>query len=373
MLDVREHPFFREWRDPVSGAVSYRLIRKPAPLVQSFYFVNNCLTKDERYLWFYCAFPPSGSALAGRMLGRVDFAEGTALCFPETQFGDASPLVDEETGAVYWTSGCGIWRRGPRPGDAVQQAGEFPASLAKGRTPHRIATHLTFSADRRHLNIDAEIGAQWFVGDLDLPTGTFTLWQEMDVCYNHGQFSPVDNTLQLIAQDGWVDCVTGARKGYDNRMWLLRKGEAARPVFPGSHPDHGHEWWSPDGRRILYVDYRSGTWSWDLATGRSTLLWAGRPCHAHATADETLLVCDTELYGEAPGAVLFYDARRRRSVAIVTALRKSPLAPRRYHTDPHPRFIGGDRWIVYTVPDEDGLFTLALARVSDLVAAASGA
>ena len=60
MLQLENNPLFRKWTDPLSGIDSYLLSAKPAPLVQSFYFVNSPVTDDGRYLWFYCGFPPSG-------------------------------------------------------------------------------------------------------------------------------------------------------------------------------------------------------------------------------------------------------------------------------------------------------------------------
>ena len=65
--ELAGHPYFTPWIDPVSGMVSYVLTEQVAPVQQSFYFTNVSVSRDERWLWFYTAFPPNPH----RMLGVV--------------------------------------------------------------------------------------------------------------------------------------------------------------------------------------------------------------------------------------------------------------------------------------------------------------
>jgi hypothetical protein len=72
------HPFansrlFTPWKDPGSEVTLYILAHKVVPVQEAFYFVNDGMSADGRWLWFYCAFPPSGSASQGRTLAVVDF------------------------------------------------------------------------------------------------------------------------------------------------------------------------------------------------------------------------------------------------------------------------------------------------------------
>jgi len=83
-----------------------------APFQQSFYFTIESITADGRYLWFYCAFPPGADSYYGRQLGVADLKDQRVSFFPETQFADASPFVDVETGEVYWTTGLELWKCG---------------------------------------------------------------------------------------------------------------------------------------------------------------------------------------------------------------------------------------------------------------------
>ncbi|MBS3762896.1 MAG: hypothetical protein KGZ25_06290, partial [Planctomycetes bacterium] len=135
----------------------YILDEKVAPLQQSFYFVNSGMSSDGRYLWFYCAFPPS----PGKTLGVVDFESDDIRHFPETQFSGASPYVDPETAVCYWGARDILWRRGPGENDHTEAVNSLPEDLIGERTVYRFATHLTRSADDRQFFIDANIGLKY--------------------------------------------------------------------------------------------------------------------------------------------------------------------------------------------------------------------
>lgn len=358
---------FTAWRDPGSGVESLLLTEHIAPIQQSFYFVNPGFTPDGRFLWFYCAFPPAGR----RVLGVVDFEADAVRFFPETEFLDGSPCVDPVTGAVFWVSDFEIWRRGPLPADRPQLVNKFPEELAPWRRPHRIATHLTFSADRRSFNIDAQLGAEWFVGEAPLDGAPVTIWQKFDRCYNHAQFSPVDPDLMLIAQDWWHDPLTGKRGEIENRLWLIRRGGKARPIFTDGSPGHArdtHEWWAPDGKQVWFVNYQTGTARVDIATGARQDLWSGGNCHAHADRSGQYLAGDIGPYDWERGGcrVAFFNRMTGREVNIASALPFPEWGRDKYHLDPHPQFCVQDRYVCYTTT-VTGRVTLAVARVAQLI------
>src|SRR6187402_2987367 len=110
-LDNRE--WFTPCTDPKSGITSFVLRLRVAPLQQSFYYTNPSFSRDGRFYWFYCSFPPSGNAACGRSLAVMDFQSGQLRHFPETQFAEASPMVDPKNGDVYWSNESGIWKRSP--------------------------------------------------------------------------------------------------------------------------------------------------------------------------------------------------------------------------------------------------------------------
>lgn len=386
-------PLFVPWTDPQSGVRSHILSKRVAPLQESFYFVNPSTSDDGRYYWFYCASPPAGSANQGRSLAVADLVEHRIHYYPETAFTDASPMVDGRTGEVYWCCGLEVWKRRPEPEARPEFVNSFPSSLARNRRPWRLATHLTFSADRTALNLDVEIGREWYVGHLPLDGGEFVLWQKFDRCYNHAQFSPADPTLQLIAQDHSVDPVTGEISHYKNRLWTIRLGETAQPVFPepipvpnrrhegcphyaGDAPRqvtdgramHGHEWWGRDGRHIWYVHYGSGISRIAPEDGGPELVWPHESLsHAHSDGAENWLVADNVPPNDpANHKVLFRNLQTGRQIDIVSQLPAVSRSLSRYHVHPHPQFCLHDQLVCFTTLVR-GAADIAFVSVEELV------
>ena len=168
---------------------------KIAPVQEAFYFVNESLTRDGRYWWFYCAFPPSGTAGQGRTLGVVDFATQEVRHFPDTQFNHASPFVDVETGEVYWGMGDGVWRRGPQPGDDAVLVNRLPEELTL-MCPIEMCGHTTKIGGRAFSLTpggSAIVLARCPWTAVTSSCGTFQR------NYNHAQFSPTDPDCALRA------------------------------------------------------------------------------------------------------------------------------------------------------------------------------
>lgn len=383
------------WVDPVSGITSRVLGGRHAPIQQSFYFVNPSFSDDGRYLWFYCAYPPGGTANDGRCLGVADFLANEVRVYPETQFLDGSPMVDAGSGEAYWASGPRIWRRGPGSGDPCVVVNQLPAELVRDRRPWRVATHLTFSADRKWLNLDATLGRETHVGRAPVDGGPVEIWDTVHAGFDHGQFSPTDPELQLIAQDSYVDPVTGVHQESDNRLWLIRRGERARPIYTAGntgavvqghsvHHDkasvaladgprmHGHEWWGADGRMVWFVHYGRGIKRVGLDGLGEELLWPLEfASHAHCDRTGELVVADAQPPQRRDySKVRFLNRRTGREVDIVSHMPHPGEDIRRYHVHPHPQFTLGDRLICYTTMVR-GRVEVALASVAELIAATS--
>jgi len=375
LSQLEKSSLFRRWRDPVTKVKSFILSHRVAPVQQSFYFTHSGFSNDGRYLWFYCAFPPGGDAYFGRQLGVVDFEEDTVRHFPETQFMDASPFVDPHTGEVYWTTGLDVWKRGPQPEATPERIASFPAELAKGRRPLRLATHLSRSADKTSFAIDALIGTECFVGDLPLDGSPFRLWEKRDTCLNHAQFSPTDPDLILLAGDGWTHPATGDRgprplvNDQEDRLWIIRRGGTSHPVCPHdpvSSDLRGHEWWDADGEHIWYIDYHAGTAKVNLRTGKQTRVWPNGHTHSHCNREGNLLVGDInpQRIRKDLWRVAFFDVTTGQELNLVSEL--PPLPPRGpYHIHPHPRFCLGDHIICHTT-NVLGRIDVALTPVAPL-------
>ncbi len=385
-------PLLTPWTDPVTGVVSHLLSPAAAPLQQSFYYTNPSFSADGRYLWFYCAFPPGGKANFGRSLGVADFLTGEIRHFPETLFLDASPMVDPATAEVYWATGDTIWKRGPEPDAPCVLVNKLPATLTNERSPWRLATHLTVSADGRNLGIDVTLGRETHLGHAPLNGDPVEIWQTVHAGFNHALCSPTDPDLMLVAQDSYVDVVTGEIQRFDNRMWLIRRGGKAAPIYTGggtgekilahsTHQDappqevedgprmHGHEWWGADGRSVWFVHYGHGVKNVDLATRREELVWPFRPVsHAHCNAAGTLVVGDAQPPAQRDySKVKFFNRASGRETDVISHVPHPDPGLKPYHVHPHPQFCLDDQFICHTTTVR-GRVDVALTRVDELVA-----
>lgn len=362
MEQVVQSKHFTKWIDPASGVVSYILTSDIIPHTQSFYFTNRSITNDGRYLWVYCAFPPAGDANYGRSLAVVDLEKDTFTHFPETEFLDASPLIDLDDGTAYWCNKSGVYKRGPHKEDKTQRVASLPPFLRGKGTLSRIATHMMFSPDKKKACFDAEVGNHWVMGDIDLAGGQYTVWQEFDYARNHAQLNPAVPDWMLFAEDMWAEKqdgtfhdITTDENGKLARLWTMKKGEA--PVYwPPLYTEARHEWWSADGRSIYYVDWDYGAIRIDTETGAREVVDPRGTWHAHCTDDERYFVADEneidgkKWYRGCKSRVHFYNTETKKYINIVTEnpalyTREEPCG---YHIDPHPQFALGDTVVMHT-------------------------
>ncbi|TWA53815.1 methyltransferase family protein [Azospirillum baldaniorum] len=363
---------FKPSTDPTSGVTSYLLRRSAAPLQQSFYFTQPCWSRDGRFLWLYCAHPPSGSARDGRTLAVVDFQTGTLTNFPETQFTDASPWVDSHDGSVVWATQNAVWRRSPETGGQPVCLTRIPDDLLRKRPVWRLATHLTRSADGAWFLLDITVGGDRLLGGIPFEGGDLQIWQRLNRGWHHAQFSPTDPDLILLAEEERIDPLTGRVTPPQDRMALSRREGPLRPLGLGATV--GHEWWDRSGTAIWYVDFERGTMRVGLDGQAPECVWPAGNWHASASRCGRYLVADTRpetTQGRGPStSVLFLNRQTKRAVPIVTAMPVASPSLEPYHLHPHPSFQCDDRMVVYTTHLAGGL-DLAVVPVAHLVAATS--
>lgn len=352
---------FTRWINPVSGVESLILTERLAPAQQSFYFTHPSFTEDGRFLWLTCGYPPKGGRHSQHVLGVVDFLHDEMRVFPETQFPSSDPMVDEKTGEVYWGNHLDIYKRGPLPGDEAVLVNSFPQELAVGRL-ERIATHVTFSADRQALNIDARFvlpdGRRViYIGELPLDGSPFRLWQRIEGMFlDHGLFSPAEPDVQLLAYEYWQDHAQEPFRPEQpyHRMWRIRRGEEARPILKHPVSHSGHEWWDPDGSHVWYVHYGVGIKKVEVETGLEKMKWAGAFSHADVDQTERFLVADKMDHPRNPDChVVLRDLLSGREVEIVNRPPLDPGLTQCVHLHPHPQFCLQDRYICHTTTVHD--------------------
>ena len=110
MNALENHPFFVKWQDPTSGVVSYILDRRVAPLQKSFYFVNESLSPDKKWLWFEAAHPPAPYKCLAAVCLEPD--QPDIRYFPQASMSAETGVLDSE-GRIYFSLSDGstdIWR-----------------------------------------------------------------------------------------------------------------------------------------------------------------------------------------------------------------------------------------------------------------------
>jgi len=360
---------FSRWRNPVSGVESFILTERPAPVQKHFYYTNRSFTDDGRFLWVVCMYPPKGGKFARPVMGVVDFEKDELRVHHEIQTSGDAPLVDTQSGDIYWFCDLELWKRGPHPNDEPRKINSFPREIAGRRKPDRIVTHLNFSADRKSVNLDALFGKDAYIGDIPLDGSPVRIWQNLHGIYDHGLFSPTDPDLQMFAHEYWQDHIDDP---FDHdlpyhRMWLIRRGEKARPILAKPVSHSGHEWWDPDGKHVWYVHYGVAVKKVDIATGQETSYWDGALSHAYSDRTGRYLVADMMADPVVSDChVAFRDTVTGKEVEIVN---RPPLAPELTqcgHLHPHPQFCQNDRYICYTTTIHDRV-DVALVPTRDLI------
>ena len=362
--------------DPVSGVAHYVLTEKVCEYQQGFYFVNNSMTDDGRYLWFY-ATPNPVYTTFDRHLGYVDFlTDEVVICYDAYA---GAPFVDPDTGDVYFVRGKSLYMRSPGKEEKARKlcSVDIPGYV------RNIACHLTRLSDKKSFFLDIGRDDFGFIqGVLNSETGKFTKWGETSLTANHGQINPADDNLALYGIDTGDSLSTGetfdvpvSDDGIYQRMWTINsRGE--RTLHPPRDNYASHEWWSPDGKKIYYVN-DFGIQRLDLTTGEHICVHECYPWHAHTTRDESLYVYDEKVldryggkwYRGCPAAVRFYNKQTDKEITIVTEMPENNFTPSNqcnYHIDPHPRFTENEKYIVFSTSELGGC-DLAVARVDELV------
>lgn len=338
---------FTKWTDPKSGVVSYILTANITDGCQSFYFVNPCFTRNQRYLWFYAFCPPSPM----RWLGLVDFETDEIWSLPCTQFEDASPYIDPDTGVAWWATGTELYRLYPYPDARPELINRIPDCVSLKRIPRRVSTHLTRSSDGRSMMLDPQFADRWYLVELPLDGSEPQIWAEFPHCINHAQFSPTDPNTVLFAEDFWRDDATGEMRPYHRRLWIAPRGRKPYPLYPGETPLHGHEWWDASGKRVFHVWYHHGVSAAPVTgvaeTGGSLLWDCPRLLHASCDATAKHFVADWMIDHERVQGVIARNPQGGKPLDIVSEMIRPDISYR-YHIHPHPAFCGDDNWISCT-------------------------
>ena len=269
-----------DWIDPNTGHRVIRLSREDGS--QSSYFHQNEFTPDGRKLVFtsptglytvdlqthaieQIRAGRTGLLCVGRKTGLAYYLsrgdQGTAIWAVDPSTKEDKIVVDVPRGLSIANINCdetlagGTFDRqrpqgfgGPRgPGDAAPSGAGGPRTRPRGEQRPGFGTPNT---DR-----DMELVT------VDLKTAEVSKFNQSRAWLNHVQFSPTDPRQMLFCHEGTWQLM--------DRTWIIRTdGSGLTNVHPRTMnmEINGHEFFSPDGKSILY----------DLQTPRSRVFWVAR-------------------------------------------------------------------------------------------------
>ena len=324
--------------DPESHVKYAILSTRVAPIQQGFYFVNSGYSDDGRYLWFYCAFPPS----AGHSLAVIDFLTDEIHHYPETA--GSGWMVDPQTGNVYWGCGQGIFMRTPHPTDKPIQIARLPEFCRRSGVKGA-GTHLSFTPDRKEIVADLQTPFGSSIGSFDIVTGEYTEWYRTKpgIPYNHVHVCPTNGNVCMAAHEYSFDPAVGASvpPPKDNGIYPRLDGTPAK--------------------RIWEMPIEGGVGAW----------------HAHCSENEKYFVIDgswptmgSDWWRGIASTVRFFNSESGKTVYITkynpVINGWSPDNQCTYHIDPHPRFVLHDTLITFTAT-VSGHVDLAVADVAQLL------
>jgi hypothetical protein len=365
---------FRRHVDPQSGVVSYVLDTRIAEEQQSLYFTQKSMTEDGRFIVFWICGGQRGNR---KTCAVVDFLTDKVSSL---EVYGSRPFLDTKTAILYWFQPDGFYRMDLRAASRQQKrlCGIPKELLAEGERVLGYATHVTLTADRSKVFMDARVDDRFIQGLLDFRTGRFEKWGEEPVCVNHGQVHPLNDRLALCAHETrWTDARGAQHRiqkidGVYPRL-LLVEPEGKRRIIPPMNNYATHEIWSADGQGFYYCSgKRGGIIYYDLASGRQQRVAPVRAFHATMSTDHRYFTYDAAVGGWWRGCswrVGFYNSVTKKEVFLYTVLPafNTKDNPSKLHPDPHPQFVCGDRYIICTINHGDGRMDLSVTPVAPLI------
>lgn len=398
---------FEKHTDSSSGIVSYLLKSGVGDweCSQSTYFVNRCMTNDERFIFFFGSNKDFSSD-ADRHGMILDLRTRKIYSVPNCHFG-CCPYLDPVEDKLYYGHVYDSKRKATfyrrdllvDPAKDIKLA-DLPLSSIRyttvsGSPIKRLANHLTLTQDKKKVFLDMRLEDQFVYGLLDLYTGAWEEWGNEEINLTHGELNPVRDDIALMAIDKHnkldktevkIQNVTVDGQEVYPRLQLVTKGTREvmipdmtrdKEQYPGGYASH--ERWDESGEYVYWCS--GGICIRNVATDefkKYTPTWAS---HCFFSKDREYVAYDDQsldFYRGCRWRVAFYNIATDRMVYIHTML--PALATRTemenstisnkmasLHPDPHPQFVCNDKYVISTAQRPDKTIRLSITPVDQLI------
>lgn len=395
---------FERFTDPQSGVVSYLL--KPGLVAwqqQTLYYCIKSMTDDGRFLVFDVYDGKDEvrdkEALSRREFAVVDFLKDEVIRLgPSTGGKHPFPYLDVRNDVLYYFDrGSETLRCRRLLEDPLKEVVlcDLPKEiLAIGRV-RGWATHMTMNADCSKVFIEARITPKEgpkkdrrIQGILEVKTGKWTQWSEVDFPANHAALNPVHDDLAYFGWGNYLKMYSERRAAAKKRgepfdepflsmNFVNPKGEVRR-FAPEAIRHATHQTWSEDGTYLYWcsrntAERKYGVYAIDPWTMRQRCVAPVRAMHAIVSGDNRYIVFDWphEPLGRGSGwETAFYDTVTKKQVYIhsdrpwMADIAKGELS--NLHPDAHPQFVMDARYVVATFNTDDHRMTVSVTPTDQL-------
>ena len=392
---------FEKHTDSSSGIVSYFLKSGVGnwECSQSNYFVNRCMTNDERFVFFFGSNKDYTSD-ASRNGMIVDLKTRKVYSVPNCHF-SCCPYLDPIEDKLYYGHVYDSKRKATfyrrdllvDPSKDIKLV-DLPLSTIgytsiSGSPIKRLSNHLTLTKDKSKVFLDMRLEDEFVYGLLDLTNGTWDEWGRAEINLTHGELNPVRDDIALMAIDKHTKLDKTEVKienvdGIYPRLQIVSKGKREMLMPDMTREDQpagyaSHERWDESGE---YVYWCSGgicirnVDTDDFKKYAST--WAS---HCFFSKEREYVAYDDQsldFYRGCRWRVGFYNVTTNKMVYIHTLLpalvskeeiKDATISNKMasLHPDPHPQFVCNDKYVISTSQRPDKTIRLCITPVDQLI------
>ena len=395
---------FDRFVDPQSGVVSYLL--RPGMVAyhqQTLYYCIKSMTDDGRFLVFDIYEGRDEvhdkNAAEHREFAVVDFLKDAVIRLgPSTGDKHPFPYLDVKNDVLYYFDrGSETLRCRRLLEDPMKEIVlcDLPKEvLAIGRV-RGWATHMTMNADCSKVFIEARITPKEgpkkdrrIQGILEVATGKWMQWSEVDFPANHAALNPVHDDLAYFGWGGFL------KEYNDRREAALKRGEKFEEPFlsmtfvdpkgelrrfaPEAINHATHQTWSEDGEYLYWCSRNTPSKKWGVyaicpKTMQQRCIAPVRAMHAIISGNNRYITFDWphEPLGRGSGwETAFYDCETKKQVYIHSNRPwVADIANKEYsnlHPDAHPQFVMDAKYVVSTFNTDDHRMTVSVTPVEQL-------
>jgi len=169
MIDLANHPYFKEYIDEKTGVKSYFLKEKVSQMHQHFYFCNTSLTFDSKYLWIRCLNAPA--QIQSLAVVSLDTKEPFIRQFQGAGFSNLGnlPSIIPGTHDVIFAEGSSVYK--VDIDGNIEELLTLSNDITRGRSVYKLFTHATLSCDKKLLAMDIMIADKTYMAYFYTPLG----------------------------------------------------------------------------------------------------------------------------------------------------------------------------------------------------------